>query len=157
MIRKMIIIMLLILCIQDITFSANLSNSKQIDQEKRVDTYYSEYAQNNKSIPYKLLILEDYMVTYLIGGNNKSIGNDIKSLMNKYEEIPSSNNYKYLLKAYELYDALCMKIVAERTNQQKYVAGLSNKIIIIPNDVYNELDNEILQLIFTLNVTARHL
>ncbi|MBR1461139.1 hypothetical protein IJ596_05860, partial [bacterium] len=58
-------------------------------------------------------------------------------------------------KAYELYDALCMKIVAEREKQNN-TTNVKEKIIFIPDTIYSELDDEILKTIFMLNVTAQH-
>ena len=148
MIKKLLIFILFILIVQNISFSAESTNSKQIEQEKIITLSFTQYAEKDKSLPYKLLIIEDYMATYLIDGNNRTIGNDIKNLIKKYK-----NNTNY--KAYELYDALCMKIVAEREKQNN-TTNVKEKIIFIPDTIYSELDDEILKTIFMLNVTAQH-
>ena len=155
MIKKLLIFILFILIVQNISFSAESTNSKQIEQEKIITLSFTQYAEKDKSLPYKLLIIEDYMATYLIDGNNRTIGNDIKNLIKKYKNNTNCNNYKYAYKAYELYDALCMKIVAEREKQNN-TTNVKEKIIFIPDTIYSELDDEILKTIFMLNVTAQH-
>lgn len=150
---KIFVIIFTIILFQNISFATELSNSKQIHDEQIFQQNIENAVTNVKSLPYRLLLLEDLYVSAIADDDTKSFGVDIIKLRTKYQNNKQSKNYIYSEKAYALYMELCDN-VHYTTNPNSESMNLSSKKIIIPNSIYNSLDKNLVEIINMLNVIA---
>lgn len=135
---------------QNGTVGAETTNSKQIEMEKERSIELSNTFEKDKSLPYKLLMREDYVTTYLLKNNNvRSIGNEIQILVDQYKSEPNSIEYIYSLKALNLYTSICNTVNPENKD---FDIDLRKEKIIISDAMLEKLPQKLSNIIMDLNV-----
>ena len=151
---KTILLISIIFLVNNSVFSVESPNSKQIQAEKVFKQQFDEKILNIKSLPYKLIMVDELFMATVGNENSKCVGKEILMLKIKYQNNKESSNYKYSEKAYSLYLALLNEIANFKENLYYQSTDITNKKIIIPNALYDKLDTKLLNIITWLNVMA---
>lgn len=138
----------LFILLSNIGFCANVQNSKQIENEKKEAEEFCQKIEANKYVIYAMLIKED-LSAYKRLDNAKSELGELEAYVKKYEYQKNSNNYIYSLKAYELNKNMAYDIEHKSV---RHIQPQKFQKIIIPNNVYDTLDKQVIRNVALVNI-----
>ena len=142
--KNIIIVLFLLLLFQGIAQSANIKNNKQILLEYEHKNDITNFIKSNPDSIFIMIFYEDYITTTHINSDRKSIGKEIKILLDKYKNKPQSNNYIYSDKAEKLYYNMVDYLSKQETKKPQKID--------IPDSIIDKLDNNLVNNIILLNV-----
>ena len=116
---------------------ADVTYKKQISAETEVQQKI-EYVFTQKKFIYRMLLLDDYARNGMIGRITKT--------SEYYSNTLNSDNYKYSLEAIKLYHEMVDIVLNNKTLSPEV------KKILIPDNVYDKLDKNIVDTINTFNI-----
>lgn len=135
------------------------NNRRQFIEQKSASLEYQktlDYLSKNKIIISKMLMLSDYYESYFELDDRKTLFKEIKHINEKYKNNKNSFDYKYAQMALSLY----LDII--KYSQKNIVESVSNKnfkdkIIEIPDYMYDKLDKNLREIIIELNTIANYI
>ena len=133
-------------------FAVDNSYNKYLEYKKQ------EYSKMNVAMLLKILISDDCEL-FCNDKNNESetVGKLIMLNVEQYKSEPNEINYKYAVKAFDLYKSLCSqyKKYEQYLGQNQQSTNLQDKIIMIPDNDFNKLNKEIIFNIVLLNLSLK--
>ena len=153
---KTILLISIIFLINNSVFSVELPNSEQVKKEQIASEKLKEYFDKDKTAPYKLLILEDYLASriWIESEKHNTLLKDLLKAKYDYKDTPTSDNFIYATKAIDLYKGIKDNIIFERVEKSKKI---KLQRIDISNDLIEKLDKRIFNGILMCNIVVEQI